>query len=336
MKVFTSLNLNQNQQRRKFSSWILFAIFSTALAPCFLAGCALPPDRARANVSDQETANVIVLANSKITVKVMPGKLNLSRPTVIAWVKRAATAVARYYGHFPVDRAVVRITPFSGRGFGFATTDSEDGAGSISIPLGDSTTQEELDDDWVLTHEMVHLAFPLTYPRDRWLVEGMATYIEPLARMQAGYISRERIWKELVNGLPQGLPDEGQHGLDNNQSWGRTYWGGALFCLLADLEIRKATGNKKGLQDALQKIDNTDGNIISDMEVADAIQLGDTAIGPKTHILEDLYNKMRSEPVTPDLDKLWRDLGVKKQGRTVTFDEQAPLAAARRAIDAGR
>jgi len=33
---------------------------------------------------------------------------------------------------------------------------------------------------------------------------------------------------------------------------GPHYWGGALFCLQADLEVRKRTGNAKGLQDALR------------------------------------------------------------------------------------
>jgi hypothetical protein len=43
---------------------------------------------------------------------------------------------------------------------------------------------------------------------------------------------------------------------------------------------------------------------------------------------------MRSTPVSPDLDQLWKELGVKRQGKTVTFDDSAPLAAIRRAITA--
>ena len=41
--------------------------------------------------------------------------------------------------------------------------------------------------------------------------------------------------------MPKGLPQAGDQGLDNTGTWGREYWGGAMFCLLADIEIRKAT-----------------------------------------------------------------------------------------------
>ena len=58
----------------------------------------------------------------------------------------------------------------------------------------------------------------------------------------------------MVDGMPQGLPAAGDQGLDNTHIWGRTYRGGAMFCLLADIEIRKQTGNAKGLLDALRAI----------------------------------------------------------------------------------
>ncbi len=295
----------------------------------------LQSGNAGANLSSEDTPSEIVIGASRIEVQVTPGDLSLNRAAVLAWVRHSATAVAKYFGHFPVSRAVVRVHPFTGRGLGFATTDSEGERAAIEIPVGNATTQADLDKDWVLTHEMVHMAFPLVYRRDHWLVEGMATYIEPLARMQAGYISSESIWGDLVNGLPQGLPARGDRGLDDTDSWGRTYWGGAMYCLLADLEIRKATNNKKGLQNALQAIDSTGGSIISDMEVLDALRLGDKSIGTKQPILESLYNKMKSEPISPDLNRLWKELGVKKQGKLITFDQSAPLAHVRRAIESG-
>jgi len=280
----------------------------------------------------ESNPNEIVLGSSRITVQIAPGHLSMPRSTVMAWIRRSATAVSKYYGQFPTDKATVRVTPTSGSGFGFATTDSEGDRGVIVIPLGADTSQKKLDNDWVLTHEMVHLAFPLVYPRHRWLVEGMATYIEPLARMQAGYISREKVWGDLVEGLPQGFPI-GAEGLNANAGWGRIYWGGALYCLLADLEIRKATNNKKGLQDALQEIDSTEGDITSDLDAVDALRAGDRAIGPDKRILETLYNRMKDTPVTPDLNKIWRDLGVISTGGKITFDDKAPLAATRKAIE---
>jgi hypothetical protein len=41
---------------------------------------------------------------------------------------------------------------------------------------------------------------------------------------------------------------------------------------------------------------------------------------------------MATTPVSPDLDSLWRDLGIKSDNGQVTFDESAPLATARAAL----
>jgi hypothetical protein len=252
------------------------------------------------------------------------------------WIKRSATAASYYYGRFPVQNATIRVVPFAGSGFGFATTDSEQGHGLIVIPLGDNTTQKKLDRDWVLTHEMCHLAFPLVYPKHRWLVEGMATYIEPIARVQAGYIEKGEMWGDLYKNLPKGLPQDGDGGLNETSSWGRVYWGGALFCFTADLEIRKQTHNKIGLQNVLQAIDRTEGDITSDLEVEDALVVGDRAIGPRSHLFRDLFASMSSKASTPNLDKIWTELGVKKVGDKVVFDDTAPQAAVRKAIESGR
>jgi hypothetical protein len=43
---------------------------------------------------------------------------------------------------------------------------------------------------------------------------------------------------------------------------------------------------------------------------------------------------MKDAPVAPDLDALWRGLGVELRQGTLQLDEQAPRAAMRRAISA--
>ena len=52
----------------------------------------------------------------------------------------------------------------------------------------------------------------------------------------------------------------------------------------------------------------------------------DKAVGDT--VLTELYQRIKDVPAPPDLDALWRDLGVGSNG----FDEAAPLAAVRRAI----
>ena len=110
---------------------------------------------------------------------------------------------------------------------------------AIRIPLGRNSTEEVLRRDWVMVHEMVHTALPDLNDRYTWLSEGLAVYVEPVARVQAGDLTAAEIWQAMMRDMPKGLPQAGDQGLDNTDTWGRRYWGGAMFCLLADIEIRK-------------------------------------------------------------------------------------------------
>ena len=120
--------------------------------------------------------------------------------------------------------------------------------------------------------------------------------------------------------------------MDQHLSWGRTYWGGALYCLQADVAIREQTANRVGLQTALRAILQETGGYGFDRDIADVLRIGDAATG--THVMSDLYVKIRATPQTPDLDLLFTLLGVPSDPKTEAFDDHAPLAAIRVAITA--
>jgi len=65
-----------------------------------------------------------------------------------------------------------------------------------------------------------------------------------LGRVRTGGLTAVEVWGDLVRGLPNGLPEAGDRGLDLTPTWSRTYWGGALYWLLADVAIRERTGNR--------------------------------------------------------------------------------------------
>ena len=178
----------------------------------------------------------------------------------------------------------------------------------IRLQLGRDVTPEELHKDWVLVHEMVHLALPEVGDDHLWLTEGLSTYIEGIARVHAGDLRAERVWLEQMRSMPQGLPAPGDEGLDNTHTWGRTYWGGALFCLLADVEIRKKTANRFGLRDAMRAVLRQSGGVAFESSIDRVMKVGDEATG--TTVLRDLYAQMKDKPVSPDLPELWRQLGI--------------------------
>jgi len=278
----------------------------------------------------------IQAGGGRITLTYDATAFAVGAPRICAWAIRAAQAVSLYYGRFPVSQVRVVIKPEDGDGVEGGTTygDSDDGYPLIVIRLGRDASAAKLDDDWTLTHEMVHLSVPSVPRNSHWLEEGIATYVEPIARVQQGQLDAPRIWADMLHGMRKGLPAQGDRGLDNTPTWGRTYWGGALFCLLADVEIRQRTGNRKGLQDALRGVLAASGNIRQDWSVERIFEVGDKATG--VPVLSGLYHQMGDAPMPgrDTLDALWQALGVSADGGGVHLDENAPLAASRRAITA--
>jgi len=271
----------------------------------------------------------IEVGGSTIDVSIDSEQSELGRTALLDWVTRCAKAVTAYFGRFPVAHARVHITVSqSGRvshgvSFGY-------GGAHCRISVGLHATLADLYNDWELTHEMIHFSFPSVEDRHHWIEEGIATYVEPIARASVGILSVEQVWGEMVRDMPQGLPQAGDRGLDNTHTWGRTYWGGALFCLMADVEIRKRTGNSKGLQDALRAINRAGGTIEADWPLERAFEIGDKATDGGT--LMELYGQMASKPVVVDLSRLWSQLGVRANGQGVALDDQAPWAAIRSGI----
>jgi hypothetical protein len=288
------------------------------------------PVSGSANISP----TTIKIDDSTVEVEVAAGDLDLPVAKLISWVSAAATAVTCYYGRFPVHEARILIVPIKQRegvlnGTSFGTRPA-----FTRIYVGQLTDDNDLKDDWVMTHEMVHYAFPSMSEEHHWIEEGIATYVEPIARLEAGQIRAARVWGDLVKGLPFGLPQRGDEGLDHTHTWGRTYWGGAMFCLLADVRIRRETNNRYGLRDALRAILIAGGNMETTWALAHALDVADKAVG--VPVLMQLYSEMKTAPVQPDLGLLWAKLGVEMKGETITFDDRAPWAAVRRGIAADR
>ena len=318
-----------------------FRHFVPALALAMGLGAAGPANALESTVNflgsrmpyaefDRLPATRLEVSGAALIVAFAPGPLDLPKEQVLDWVRSTAHAVAGYYGRFPAAGTRVLIVPRSGRGVGAGKAWAYRGA-ALRVAIGERSTAADLARDWVLVHEMVHLAFPGVPDRHHWIEEGLASYVEAIARAQSGQLSPEKVWADLVAGLPQGLPQQGDRGLDHTPTWGRTYWGGALYCLLADVEIRRRSANRFGLQHALRAI-LAAGNMESSSALEPLLETGDRAVG--VPVLAELYAAMKDRPAPVDLDTLWRRLGVLPEGRGVRLDDTAPEAAIRRAITA--
>jgi len=313
--------------------------FATAMpvAPDAPSGAFEAPTKSLENSSFAAfgTFDVARLARGtmRVTVAIARGLAPLSSADATRWVETAVDAIMGYYGRPFVDRVLVIVVP----GEPGNPTRGEtlgDAGPAVLVRAARGSTPATVRDDWVVTHELLHVSLPSLGHDHAWLSEGIATYVEPIVRARAGFVTPEVYWRELVEGLPQGLPEGGDLGLERTRTWGRTYWGGALFCFAADVAIRERTGNARSFDDALRGIVANGADVEAHWDIQHFIEVGDRATG--TRILEELYRSMALAPGTVDLGRMWQRLGVSFSAGRGVFDDHAPLAAVRHAMTEAR
>ena len=309
--------LNPNLQRsRPVPRRALLGVFGATLLGC--AGVSR-------TVADAPQVQQLNIAGSTLELQFAPGFDDPLPAIMIAWVRRCADAVAAYFGRFPLPQVELLFMPEPGAGLLSGGSYAEPSP-LLRLRIGRDTKPEQFAADWILVHEMVHLAIPRVPRAQNWLHEGIATYVEALARGRAGLLEASTVWFSWRDQMPQGLPREGDAGLDHTPTWARTYWGGALFCLLADVRLRQAGNVQQGLQQALQGVLAAGGDFRSVWTAQRVLATADAALHQTT--LVEMHELMKDRPVAADLPALWRDLGVEPD----RLRDDAPLASIRRAI----
>src|SRR5580658_5804133 len=168
-----------------------------------------------------DVTSTLMVGGSRIDVTIQSSpEAALLQTDVMKWVQFAAESVSTYYGRFPVPHLTLRVVSFDGGGVRHGTTWGREG-GLIVIHAGSKTSPADFADDWMLTHEMIHLAFPSMADEHHWIEEGLSVYVEPIARIRAGHLTALQMWSDLVRDMPKGLPKEGDAGLDHTHTWGR-------------------------------------------------------------------------------------------------------------------
>jgi len=265
-----------------------------------------------------------------IDVAFADGRLDLDHATVSEWITASSRAVGTFWRKFPVPHVLVTVIPIPGRHgvlFGKVLPESAPG---IVVLLGEHVTRERLYDDWILVHELFHLGVPSFSGEGKWFDEGLATYFEPIIRARAGFRSEESVWQEFRRAMPLGLEAVSKKGLEQAEDFGEVYWGGALLVLLADVEIRRATGGTRGLEDGLITVLDAGGHASEVWPLDKTLALSDEGCG--VHALEPLARKHARSAERVDLDALWKQLGVEGDAKHVRLNPSAPLAGVRQAI----
>ena len=263
---------------------------------------------------------------ARLDVSIRDLVLLSKKDLLLDWVSYSAQTVHHYYGRFPVDKVKIELNVSGGFAVRFGRAFGGDDP-SMKIVIGEDIDRKMLRKDWIIVHEMVHLAMADVPHSSRWLLEGLATYVESIGRAQLEYLSEAHVWNGFLSRMPQGLPASGDKGLDHTPTWGRTYWGGALFCLLADIEIRKLTSNRMSLRDALRGILDAGYSMKVSANPMQIFKAGDKATG--VPVMVSLYEKMRADPAPVDLEALWTSLGISLKDGQIIYNDAAALAQIR-------
>lgn len=268
-------------------------------------------------------------AKARIDVAVLGPHYAMPDAAIRTWIEDAANATVPLFGRFPVDRSTLFVVPAKGEDeVVFGKVLSLAGA-SVVVVVGDEMPSSARHKDWVLVHELFHLGFPTFRGEGRWLGEGLATYYEPILRARAGWTTDAEVFRQFARNMPRGQPARGPHpGLSGRDDLDTIYWGGALFCLAADVRIREETRGKSSLDDVLRAALDRGGDATRVWSVRDVIHLGDVTTG--TSVLSDMYDRYAAHGERFDIDALMSSLGVALD--STEPDESRPLAWVRRGI----
>jgi hypothetical protein len=250
---------------------------------------------------------------------------------LVDWIARTAEAEANYWLGFTTALGLVAIVPTdTRRGVGFGRAESGGGI-SVMVEVGTDVDRRRLFEDWVLVHELIHTGMPYVRRGGSWLMEGAATYVEPIIRARAGWKTEAEVWREWLDNMPRGVAAFSA-GL-STASRREPYWAGAIFMLLADLAIRRETEGAKGLEDCLRGVlwsglDGTQRTTVVDYGLA-----CDRVTG--THAMSALIDRHYEKAEVIDLGALWKDLGVSGIDGRIALDDGARWARWRRLIVPG-
>jgi predicted metalloprotease with PDZ domain len=272
----------------------------------------------------------IALPGATLQVVFLGQPVAIGDDGALEWIRKAASCESRLFGRFPVDATIFVVPAQGAEGVVFGRVMSLSGA-SVVLLFGTATKADDQRDDWVVTHELFHLGTPSFVGEGHWLEEGLATYYEPILRERCGWTSETTLWAHFGTVMERGLRNPSDPpSLEERDDVDATYWGGALFALVADVRIREATRNARSLDDVIRAVLAREGDATHTARVADFVRIGDDVTG--TDVLARLYDSWAVRGENVDLAALWRSLGV--DGKTLK--DGAPLVAIRRGIGASQ
>jgi hypothetical protein len=285
----------------------------------------------------------VALAGGTLRVSILDGVDAAQRNKLDAWIAHVSRATLSAYGRFPLADVQVLLIPDGPQherdpvGFGQSTR----GQGhAVTLFVDPAQSAAAFDSDWVAVHEFSHLFHPYLDDRGSWLAEGLATYYQNVLRARAGLITPEQAWAQIDAGFARGrgatkksdditlesvAEAEGTH-----PNFMRIYWSGTAYWLEVDAELRRSSGNRVSIDEALRRFDACCLPDYRGWKPEDFIAKLDALIG--SDVFRRRFAEYRARRDFPDLGPVYAALGIRRAGDSLAFIDDAPAADVRRAI----
>lgn len=280
----------------------------------------------------------IEVAGAQLRVAVLDGSPPVNETEIIDWIADAAGMVGSLYERFPYRSVQVLVVP-DGRGreptpWAFVV---RGGGPAVHFVINQRRPINEFYEDWTAAHEFSHLFLPFVDAADAWVSEGMATYYQNVVRARAGRMSAQEAWRDMDSGFDRGRRQingmtlaEATERMRHSRMFMRVYWSGTAIMLLADLQLRKSSGNAQSLDSALAALGNCCLQTNREWTAPELFAKLDELTGTK--IFSTLLSEYVNSAQFPDLSQAYRDLGLVSASGRLFMVSDAPFTHLRDAI----
>ncbi len=256
----------------------------------------------------------------------------------LKWLAAAARAVTTLYGEFPDQAPQVFVIPTGHKRSAVPFAQVLRGGGiGIQFFVDQYRPLADFLRDWNATHELSHLFLPFIERADLWLSEGFSTYLQNILMTRARLLTEAENWQLMHNGFR--LAQDNAPGktlryntrfMHRDNAYLRVYWSGAAIALLADVMLRRDSGNRQNLGSVLKKFNRCCMDHTKAWSATEVLAKLDALSG--TTVFRGLAGRYLSSTRFPELGRLYRELGIRVHGKRISLTERARFSHLRRSL----
>jgi hypothetical protein len=282
----------------------------------------------------------MAIAGGTLRVSIVDGADTATRSKLETWLAHVSRAAISAYGKLPLADVQLLIVPVPAEREPVVFGQSTRGEGhGVTLFIDAAQSATAFDRDWVAVHELSHLFHPYLGDRGSWLAEGLATYYQNVLRARAGLLTPAEAWEQIDAGFSRGrratrngdvtlqrtAENESEH-----PNFMRIYWAGTAFWLETDMELRRTSGNRLSVDEAMRRFDACCLPSYRAWRPDEFVDKLDALLG--TGVFHKHFVEFRDAHAFPDLAPVYRELGITRAGDTLSYNDDASAADVRRAI----